>query len=472
MKKISFWAIFFAVFVAVGILGVDLMSGDASTGSGLDYAFASEQAEDELPEVGYAISAADDRPYWQATDNEAVVRGFLHEMGDADRVDVWIEWGDREDDLENQSETKNLTDTGAFDVEFEGLDPDTTYYYRSVAENEHGTTSAEEVASFTTVSDEVTAPKVETLGVMGVEDIELIGSVRDPGGVNVDSVDAWFEWGESEDLGRETEKETFHIDDDIDARGDFIRERLEVSLGHLDGGRYFYRAVAENESYRGEGEILSFKVDEDVDVENTYENEQLGYKFNYPAGWLKIGRVGDYPVTFRGLGDSEMEYKGISLDIKRNPEEKTARKKLALEHLDAYRERYLEDGFGDLDSERYQEAKEKIRRGEDPELYTQSFYYLNFPESINMGDREVLKYRLPMNGGPYGYDYVLEHEDTILIFALRSDKKIGATEEIEAQEEYLEETISSIEPIEIEEKPQTYLEKLMRLLDLLRGLLQ
>lgn len=84
------------------------------------------------------------------TDTSATLEGELKDLGGAKSVKVWFEWAENKN-LEDAEETdkKTLEETGAFEDVIDELEPEITYYFKALAENDAGIDKGE-VKEFTT----------------------------------------------------------------------------------------------------------------------------------------------------------------------------------------------------------------------------------------------------------------------------------------------------------------------------------
>lgn len=179
------------------------------------------------------------------------------DTGDAD-ADVWFEWGEDDDDLDEDTSKVSVGDNKnnvTVTKTITGLDEDTKYFFRCVAEDDDGDEDEGSVRSFTTDDDDDDdtggrAPSVETLAATGIDNISAtINGDVDP---NDEDTDAWFEWGTSRtNLNRRTSvQDVGNGDSDV---------RFSARLTGLTANTtYFYRAVAENDEGDDEGSIRSF----------------------------------------------------------------------------------------------------------------------------------------------------------------------------------------------------------------------
>ena len=180
------------------------------------------------------------------------------EAGDAD-TDVWFEWGEDNDDLDEDTSKVNVdaNDNDTVEKTITGLDEDTKYYFRCLAEDDDGNEDTGSIKSFTTDEDggsdsNANEPDVVTLPATGVSNTSatLRGEV-DPNG---DDTDAWFEWGTSRtNLNRTTSSQDM---------GDGSRDvSFSANISGLSADTtYYFRAMAENGEGEDQGSILSFRT--------------------------------------------------------------------------------------------------------------------------------------------------------------------------------------------------------------------
>jgi len=189
-----------------------------------------------------------------AIDRESArLRGEVNPRGDSTRV--WFEWGTSSSNL-NRTTLDQSAGSGNSLIEFSssltGLDPDTTYFFRAVAQNSFGTVRGS-IRSFTTKRSGDEAPDVTTLSATSIDEASarLRGEVNPRG----DSTRVWFEWGRSSsNLNRETS------DQSVGSGNSFVD--FSASVSGLDPDTtYFYRAVAQNSFGTVTGEIRSFTTE-------------------------------------------------------------------------------------------------------------------------------------------------------------------------------------------------------------------
>ena len=180
------------------------------------------------------------------------------ETADAD-ADVWFEWGEDDDDLDEDTNKVNVDsdDSDTIRKTITGLDEDTRYYFRCVAEDDDGDEDNGSIKSFTTDdngggSDNADQPDVVTRPATGIDsDSATLRCDVDPNG---DDTDAWFRWGtSSSNLNRTTSKQ------DMGDGTSSVSCSANIS-GLSADTTYYFRAMAENGEGDDQGSILSFRT--------------------------------------------------------------------------------------------------------------------------------------------------------------------------------------------------------------------
>jgi len=89
-------------------------------------------------------------------EDEADLRGEVDLDGE-DEARVWFEYGEDDDDLDERTSKRRVTDSRGdkvvFEINIDDLDDDERYYYRAVAEDENGDVDFGVIRSFTTDDD-------------------------------------------------------------------------------------------------------------------------------------------------------------------------------------------------------------------------------------------------------------------------------------------------------------------------------
>lgn len=217
-------------------------------------------SSDDAPSV--TTLSADD-----IDEDSALLQGEADPNGDA-LTNVWFEWGEDEDDLDetsyvssNDYDDNEDTDTVDFDKKITGLDNDTRYYFRACAENSEGEDCGS-IKSFTTDddnnnnNDDTTDPSVSTTPATSVgSTYARLNGIVDTG--SDDDTQAWFEWGTTTSTSFDTNKidavNASRIGDDTYSYGITITNLAPNTL-------YYFRAVAENDEGDDTGNIYSFRT--------------------------------------------------------------------------------------------------------------------------------------------------------------------------------------------------------------------
>ncbi len=190
-------------------------------------------------------------------DNSATLNARVDGNGSSTRA--WFEYGE-DRDLDDTTSQKSIG-SGAtnFSIKISGLEDDTTYYFRVIARNDEGT-DAGSIMSFRTDGGNGSDADEDDDSDFGIptavtgaatfvttNSAQLNSVIRDSGN---NRTNTWFEWGTTPSLGNKTQKIL------ADASPSFTNRSTIVGL--TPGVRYYFRAVAENEDWRGNGAILNF----------------------------------------------------------------------------------------------------------------------------------------------------------------------------------------------------------------------
>ncbi len=193
----------------------------------------------------------------------ATLNGFVN--GNGLNTNSWFEWGTNYSSLiQSTSQNSYGTTSSSYNAYLSGLNGNTTYYYRAVAENSQGRVYGS-VLSFTTSPDSNTnpnyggynngsypyyngsQPSVATNSATNITDTNatINGFVN---GNNL-STTAWFEWGTSASMGNSTTQNFYGYN--------FSNYNILLT-GLTPNTVYYYRAVAQNVQGRVFGNIFSF----------------------------------------------------------------------------------------------------------------------------------------------------------------------------------------------------------------------
>ncbi|MBN2098890.1 MAG: hypothetical protein JW753_04755 [Dehalococcoidia bacterium] len=181
------------------------------------------------------------------TATSATLNGTLGDMGTAGSVTVSFEWGTVDGGPYPNTETVStpMIAPGTFSAPLNGLDSDTTYYYRAMAVGDGSDEGGQVSFSTLTVPPSVTTDEASNVTISGAR---LNGTLQSRG--TADSVSVSFEWGTSS--GSYT---SFTTDNVMPSTGPFY---VDLS-GLADNTTFYYRAkaVGDGTSY---GEEQTFKT--------------------------------------------------------------------------------------------------------------------------------------------------------------------------------------------------------------------
>ncbi len=181
-------------------------------------------------------------------DNDAVLNGTVDGNGISTRA--WFEYGTSRSLGYSTSRTSYGSGSESYDERISGLNEDTTYYFRAVAENSEGIAYGS-ILSFRTDDnnndDNNDEPDVTTKDATNVDSNSATLNGRVDG--NGISTRAWFEYGTSRSLGYSTSRTSYGSGSNSYDKG--------IS-GLIPNTTYYFRAVAENSEGTARGSILSF----------------------------------------------------------------------------------------------------------------------------------------------------------------------------------------------------------------------
>ncbi|HET8574641.1 MAG TPA: hypothetical protein VFM02_00510 [Candidatus Paceibacterota bacterium] len=215
-------------------------------------------------------------------DQSAKLQGYV-DPNKTDGTVFWFEWGTASNDLKYSTEKQKIDSEKNVSTSLQDLDPDTTYYFRIVAQNDGGTVHGA-VREFTT-EDGSGSADTDNGGVKPVAVTQNASNITTtsaniiglsvPGG-DVDTK-GWFEWGRDLEFRGTTEKQ--------DLSGGF--QSYDASLDGLAPNTiYYFRSVVENKNGLDRGTILSFRTAPDPvssQVSNTPKNTSVSSKAVYQA---------------------------------------------------------------------------------------------------------------------------------------------------------------------------------------------
>ena len=180
------------------------------------------------------------------TQNSATLNGTVNPNNS--NTNVWFEYGTTQS-LGNTVGNQSLSGNSTLNINalLGGLQTNTTYYFRAVAQNSYGT-SYGSVANFTTSGQQGSAPMVNTLSASNITQTSAVlnGQVN-PNGSNTT---AWFEYGTTQSLGTTIGTQSLVGNSMLN---------INASLNNLQSNTtYYFRVVAQNSYGTSQGSILSF----------------------------------------------------------------------------------------------------------------------------------------------------------------------------------------------------------------------
>lgn len=183
----------------------------------------------------------------------AVLNGYLEVNGSSDNTTRWFEWG-TSTYLNNTTSHISQNGTSDFYASISGLNQNTTYYFRAVAQNSQGTVyggimslSTNYTGNTGNGNQSTFVPLVSTRNVDVSGDFAILNGYVDPNGSN--DTTRWFEWGGSQALGSITPRL---------AQGN-VASMFSATLSSLvPNTTYYYRAMARNSQGTVYGSVLSF----------------------------------------------------------------------------------------------------------------------------------------------------------------------------------------------------------------------
>lgn len=190
--------------------------------------------------------------------NSATLNGYVTSSG-VNNVNAWFEWGTSYS-LGNSTSYNNYgSGSTGFTSSLFNLNPNTTYYYRAVAQSSYGTVYGNTL-SFTTTGQSYnynynyntytgSAPTVTTLLAT-----EKTGTTAKLNGLVFTSENAssnaWYEWGTTGSLGNKTPS--------INIGNLSVAKHSDFITGLTNRQTYYYRIVAQNSYGTSYGAVNSF----------------------------------------------------------------------------------------------------------------------------------------------------------------------------------------------------------------------
>ena len=212
-----------------------------------------------VPFVGHAyVPYVSTGSATNVTSTTATLNGSVN--GSNMPVNVWFEYGQNQNLTNSSSVSPSgyLGGNGNFNAHLPWLTPNTTYYFRAVAQNSEGRVHGNTYL-FTTnyysgvnyvgnnASSMILTAKTEPASSVGNTSVELNSLIYNEAN---DSSQTWFEWGVDVNLVNKT---------DTVNTGIFPAVKHKNTLKGLTPGKaYYFRAVTQNSSSISRGAILSF----------------------------------------------------------------------------------------------------------------------------------------------------------------------------------------------------------------------
>jgi len=199
------------------------------------------------------------------TNTSAAMNGYVDPLGNTG-TQTWFEWG-YSMSLGNTTPIVNREESAYFGFTIGGLNVNTTYYYRAVAQNSRGTTKGTIMNFKTTSLNPQTSPVYPVTVTIPIQSgtvpivithlaenilqtsAELKGLAL-PG--STISTDGWFEFGKTAALGNQTARKNIGFSTSIDFS--------ETLSGLSPNTLYYYRAVIQNQKGASSGNVLSFRT--------------------------------------------------------------------------------------------------------------------------------------------------------------------------------------------------------------------
>ena len=190
------------------------------------------------------------------TTNSATFNGYVTSNGG--NTSAWFEWGTTYSFGNTTNSTYYGTGSTSFNSSVYNLSPNTTYYYRAVAQSSYGTvygstisftTSGQTYYNYSYNTNVGSAPSVNTLLAT-----ELTGTTARLNGLvfasNGLTSNAWYEWGTTASLGSRTST--------VNVGGLSIVKHSDYITGLVQGQTYYYRLAAQNSYGTSYGAVNSF----------------------------------------------------------------------------------------------------------------------------------------------------------------------------------------------------------------------
>jgi hypothetical protein len=179
--------------------------------------------------------------------SSALLHAYINSLGSAPDVRVWFNFG-QSPECDRSTPVLILTSAGPVSAQASGLIADTAHYFQAVAQAPDGNMTYGKLATFRTLSISLIAVVSSPATVVTDSSAMLNGNIDNLG--NATSVQVWFEYGVTPELGGSTSVMT------LDSPVPF-----SSTVPVLPGATYYYRAAALNPAAVGfpvYGAIVSF----------------------------------------------------------------------------------------------------------------------------------------------------------------------------------------------------------------------
>ena len=205
------------------------------------------------PGTNGAVPAAITNSVYSVTQSSAVLQGTVN-PNNANAV-AWFEYGTTQSFGSTAGNQTVGTGNSATNISgyLSNLSPNTTYYYRAVAQNVYGTTYGTTMSFATQAANygygsNNNAPSVytNTASSIAANSMTLNGSVNPNG----NATNAWFEYGTTQSLGYTAGYQTI-------GSGNYVSTLTSTVYTLAPNTTYYYRAVAQNAYGTTYGTIMS-----------------------------------------------------------------------------------------------------------------------------------------------------------------------------------------------------------------------
>ncbi|MFA5934111.1 MAG: hypothetical protein WC795_02735, partial [Candidatus Paceibacterota bacterium] len=236
--------------------------------------------------------------------NSAILSGYVSSNGSA--TNYWFQWGTNPSLFSNTTNPLNLGyNSSAVSDTIYGLQPNTTYYFRAVAQNSYGTNYGQ-ILSLTTSGTVIPPPVISTLPTtltsiatsIGQTSASLNGIVFSNGS----ATNVSFEWGSTTALGQTTGSQSLGI---VSAYA------FANTISNLQPSTtYYFRAVGTNQYGTTRGDIVSFTT-RGVGSPNIIPTTVVGssslvaLKIETKYATISSGDISDYTVTYKNTSYSK-----------------------------------------------------------------------------------------------------------------------------------------------------------------------